>query len=114
MSGFLTKKDIEYWDDLENQFIFGFNLLWTSGDYWERTPENVKRREEKLKSLYREAIAKVKPAIEWEYEDQLPDLTDERYNEMFGLSRVIGGVRMFPYIIWQNKRCYLVNKDMEE
>ena len=53
MTGFWTKKDQEDWDNIENRFIFDFNLLWTSGDYWDRTPENKKPREEALKKLFR-------------------------------------------------------------
>ena len=52
----LKKEDVEYMSDPENRFIFEFNLLWTSGDYWDRTPENVKRREDKLRKLYRRTI----------------------------------------------------------
>lgn len=54
MTGFGTKEDQEWWDNKENQFIFNFNLLWTSGYYWDRTLENVKLREEALRKLYRE------------------------------------------------------------
>ena len=56
MTGFWTKKDQEWWDDKENQFIYNFNQLFTSGDYWDRTPENVKPREEALRKLYRKSI----------------------------------------------------------
>lgn len=56
MSGLWTKKDQEWWDNLENQFIYNFNLLFTSGDYWERTKENVAKRERALRKLYQETI----------------------------------------------------------
>jgi hypothetical protein len=52
MTGQMIKEDIEYMDNPENLFIFNFNLLFTSGDYWERTPENRIRREEALRKLY--------------------------------------------------------------
>lgn len=52
----LTKKDIEYMSDPENVFIYEFNLLWTSGEYWDRTPKNVEIRENKLRELYRQTI----------------------------------------------------------
>ena len=85
MTGFWTKKDQEWWDDKENQFIYNFNQLFTSGDYWDRTPENVKPREEALKKLYRESIrvqARVMPKIadiKKEFEEKFhPLLTDDR------------------------------------
>ena len=49
----LAKKDIEYMSDLENRFIFDFNLLWTSGDYWDRNQESVEPREEALRELFK-------------------------------------------------------------
>ena len=52
----LTEKDKEYLKDPENVFILKFNQLWTSGDYWDRTPENIKPREDKLRELYKETI----------------------------------------------------------
>ncbi len=36
--------------------------------------------------------------IKWEYEDELPEMYDEQYDEMFAVSKVISGVRMFPYV----------------
>ena len=34
----------------------------------------------------------------WEYEDRLPpEISEVRYAEMYPFSRVINGVRMFPY-----------------
>ena len=36
--------------------------------------------------------------IQWEYEDQLPEMTDEQYKEIFECSRVFDGVRMFAYV----------------
>lgn len=35
----------------------------------------------------------------WENEDELPHLLSFQYDLMFPLSRIIDGVRMFPYII---------------
>ncbi len=34
----------------------------------------------------------------WEYEDRLPDLTNEEYDAIYKYSKVIEGVRMFPFI----------------
>ena len=41
---------------------------------------------------------------QWEYEDQLmPNLSKEDYNKMFPYSRVVCGVRMFPFFeIWRD------------
>ncbi len=34
----------------------------------------------------------------WTHEDELPDeITDEEYQRMYPFSRIIQGVRMFPY-----------------
>ena len=50
-------------------------------------------------------------SIHWEYEDQLPkDLTKREYDDMFRLSAVICGVRMFQYIQLRNKRIFLMQK----
>lgn len=39
--------------------------------------------------------------IFWEYEDNLPDdIPDESFAEMFPVSRIIYGVRMYPYFWW--------------
>jgi len=44
--------------------------------------------------------------IQWEYEDQLDlDITDN----MFKLSEIVDGVRMYPYIIIDGCRHYLEN-----
>jgi hypothetical protein len=45
--------------------------------------------------------------VEWEYEDQLPDMTGEEYLESFAKSEVRDGVRMFPYVEIDNIRFYL-------
>ena len=47
------------------------------------------------------------PPIKWQYEDELPELTDKEYDEMFDFSRVIDGVRMFPYMVINNAKHYL-------
>jgi len=47
------------------------------------------------------------PPIKWQYEDELPELTDKEYDEMFDFSRVIDGVRMFPYMEINNAKHYL-------
>jgi len=36
-------------------------------------------------------------SLEWEHEDQLPELTDVEYDLLCEYSKVIDGVRMFPY-----------------
>ena len=40
--------------------------------------------------------------IKWEYEDELPEMSDADFDTLFPASRVIGngwgGVRMYPYI----------------
>lgn len=47
------------------------------------------------------------PPIKWQYEDELPELTDKEYDGMFDFSRVIDGVRMFPYMEINNAKHYL-------
>lgn len=49
------EKDLENFTK-EDQFIFLFNMLWTSGDYWERNEENVKPREDALRKLYQRSV----------------------------------------------------------
>jgi len=34
----------------------------------------------------------------WEFEDQLPPMMEEEYDAIFRDSKVIGGLRMFPYV----------------
>lgn len=51
-------------------------------------------------------------SVDWEYEDQLPEISDLEYDLLFVHSQIRGGVRMFPYIkIYDNegngKRIYL-------
>ena len=36
-------------------------------------------------------------SLEWEYEDQLPELTDIEYSLLYEYSKIVDGVRMFPY-----------------
>ena len=44
--------------------------------------------------------------VEWEYEDQLPDDLGH-YNLMYKFSKIIDGVRMFPYVRINGVRFYL-------
>ena len=37
-------------------------------------------------------------SIEWEHEDKLPKITEVEYDHLFEYSKVIDGVRMFPFI----------------
>lgn len=37
-------------------------------------------------------------SIQWEYEDNLPDMEGVEYDHLFERSEIRGGVRMFPYI----------------
>lgn len=46
-------------------------------------------------------------AIDWEYEDKLPDMPKEVYDAMFECSKV-DVVRLFPYVIHGDKRAFLV------
>jgi len=51
----------------------------------------------------------------WENEDDLPDLlTDKEYNSMFPTSKVIDGVRMFPYIRVKSNKFYLGRVSIKE
>lgn len=45
--------------------------------------------------------------VQWEYEDQLPELPDSRYSLMFRQSKIIDGVRMFPYVQIRDEKYYL-------
>ena len=36
--------------------------------------------------------------VEWEYEDQLPELNDLQYDLIYQKSELIGGVRKFPFV----------------
>lgn len=36
-------------------------------------------------------------SMEWEYEDNLPELTDLEYDLMYQYSKLVDSVRMFPY-----------------
>jgi hypothetical protein len=36
--------------------------------------------------------------LQWMYEDELPTMTDAFYDSLYGHSRVMVGVRMFPYV----------------
>jgi hypothetical protein len=46
--------------------------------------------------------------LNWENEDELPDIADEVYNVMYPLSK-IDFVRYFPYIMIDNKKIYLIS-----
>ena len=46
--------------------------------------------------------------LNWENEDELPDIADEIYNVMYPLSK-IDFVRYFPYIMIDNKKIYLIS-----
>ena len=38
--------------------------------------------------------------VEWEFEDELPPtMSKEQYGKAFEHSKIIGGVRMFPYVV---------------
>lgn len=44
----------------------------------------------------------------WEYEDNLPEEIDGKvYDALFPASKIIDGVRMFPYVILGDRRFYL-------
>lgn len=44
----------------------------------------------------------------WEYEDALSEAMDGKvYDAVFPSSRVVSGVRMFPYVIIDDQRFYL-------
>ena len=47
--------------------------------------------------------------VEWEYEDQLPEIDDDTYNKMYKTSKV-DFVRMFPYVEICGRRYYLVEE----
>lgn len=34
----------------------------------------------------------------WEFEDELPEIKDSEFDEIFKSSRIISGVRMYPFI----------------
>lgn len=44
-------------------------------------------------------------SLYWEYEDDLPEMTDLEYDLLFHQSRVISGVRMYPYTrYWDHEK----------
>jgi hypothetical protein len=45
--------DSKYWSKPENRLLYEWNLLWTSENIWERTPKQTKRRDVKLRKLFR-------------------------------------------------------------
>jgi len=51
--------------------------------------------------------------LEWEYEDELPSMTNSKYNAIFDQSKVIDGVRMFPFITVDERRIYIASKKVE-
>ena len=55
----------------------------------------------------REYCPKCNILIHWEYEDQLPEMTDEQFNAIYKFSKIISGVRMYPYFNWEGERHYL-------
>jgi hypothetical protein len=36
--------------------------------------------------------------VEWRYEDEVPELSDDLFGAAYKASRIIGGVRMYPFI----------------
>ena len=40
--------------------------------------------------------------IQWEYEDDLPEMQPEEFNLLYAQSKIIHGVRMYPYIWLDN------------
>lgn len=38
-------------------------------------------------------------AIGWEYEDEMPEMKDSEFDAIYPASRVVNGVRMYPYVI---------------
>lgn len=47
----------------------------------------------------RDAIDYFNDEKQWEYEDNLPELSDEEFAAIFPLSEIRDGVRMYPFII---------------
>ena len=46
--------------------------------------------------------------VYWEYEDRLPKVRPSEFGVMYPLSRIIGGVRMYPYILdEEGERVYI-------
>jgi hypothetical protein len=37
-------------------------------------------------------------SVKWEYEDQLPKMEDFEFYQIFKVSRIIEGVRMYPFV----------------
>ena len=44
--------------------------------------------------------------VKWENEDELPEMTNDEYNSIFGLS-VVYIVRLFPYVEINGEKYYL-------
>lgn len=71
--------------------FFSFNVIGWKAEF-ERLIEAV--RADAIADHIRDATKMVQEPVAWIYEDELPE--DYPYGEMFSLSRVIDGVRMFP------------------
>lgn len=48
----------------------------------------------------------------YEYEDELPQMHGDVYDKMFDAS-IVDGVRLFPYIFFKGKKCFLVTFETE-
>jgi hypothetical protein len=50
--------------------------------------------------------------IQWEYEDELPEMEDDVFDAIYTASRIVWGVRMYPYVEDENgQRIYLAEQD---
>ena len=45
--------------------------------------------------------------VKWINEDELPDMISQDYDELYLESKILGGVRIFPYVEINEKRYYL-------
>ena len=46
--------------------------------------------------------------VGWEHEDELPDyITDELYGVLYPMSKLDSGLRVFPYIVIDEKKHFL-------
>lgn len=44
--------------------------------------------------------------VAWEYEDQLPTVSNARFSEMYEVSEMRDGVRMYPFIVLRGEKSF--------
>ena len=97
--------------------LLNYNCIEENSQVWKFAEQLIETIEEASKSavepqvsqneLASGAVAERFADVEWEYEDQLPETINNNYNLMYRHSKIIDGVRMFPYTKIGDIRYYL-------